>query len=143
MPLARGVWRKPLDRREVEIIQRMERALNYPVTQIAIAVDRNKSTVYRALSIDLRQQIYRASRAGGPPGWQRKRDGLAGGGPGGQRTAPGGPGGRPGRWRTGPGGPTQVARQAARQAGRQPGRQAWNGGGGGGGQAAGGVAGRP
>ena len=109
-----------------------KRALKYPVTQIAIAVDRNKSTVYRALSIDLRQQIYRASRAGGPPGWQRKRDGLAGGGPGGQRTAPGGPGGRPGGWRTGPGGPTQVARQAGREAGRHGVVVVVGGGGGGG-----------
>ena len=56
------VCRKTLARREVEIIQRMKHTLKYPVAQIAETVDRNKSTIYRALTIDLRQQMRRRGR---------------------------------------------------------------------------------
>ena len=57
-----GYCRKPLERREVEIIQRMKKALQYPVTKIAEAVGRNKSTVYRACSIKLSQQMRERGR---------------------------------------------------------------------------------
>ena len=57
-----GYCRKPLDRREVEIMQRMQQALQYPVAKIAEAVGRNKSTVYRAFSIDLSQQMRERGR---------------------------------------------------------------------------------
>ena len=60
------VSRKPLGRREVEIIQRMKRGLNYPVAQIEIAVDRNKSTVYRALSIPHRPRGCNKCQVQGP-----------------------------------------------------------------------------
>ena len=43
------VCRKPLQQREVAIIRRMKNVLGLPVTQIALATDRNKSTVYKAL----------------------------------------------------------------------------------------------
>ena len=43
------VFRKPLTQREVTIIRRLKRVIKLPVTKIAAAVDRNKSTVYKAL----------------------------------------------------------------------------------------------
>ena len=42
-------YRKPLQRREVTIIRRMKKVLKMPVTQIAIAVERRKSSIYKAL----------------------------------------------------------------------------------------------
>ena len=42
-------YRKPLQRREVTIIRRMKKVLKMPVTQIAIAVERHKSSIYKAL----------------------------------------------------------------------------------------------
>ena len=66
--LSMGGSRKPLERREVEIIQRMKQALHYPVAQIAAAVGRNKSTIYRALTIDLRLSV---------PGHVHSRPGCA------------------------------------------------------------------
>ena len=41
--------RKPLEEREAQIIRRMKKVLKLPVTKIALAVDRNKSSVYKAL----------------------------------------------------------------------------------------------
>lgn len=41
--------RMPLQQREVTIMRRMKNVLGLPVTQIALATDRNKSTVYKAL----------------------------------------------------------------------------------------------
>ena len=55
--------RKPLDRREIEIIQRMKKVLKYKTTKIAEAVGRNKSTVYRALKIRLNQTMPRRGRS--------------------------------------------------------------------------------
>ena len=43
------VCRKPLLPREVTIIRRLKRVHKMPVTKIATAVDRNKSSVYKAL----------------------------------------------------------------------------------------------
>ena len=45
------VCRKPIGLREVQIIQRMRRILAMTITQIALAVDRSRTTVYRALDI--------------------------------------------------------------------------------------------
>lgn len=44
--------RVPLKAREVEIIRRMKKVLGLPVTKIALAVNRNKTSVYAALEND-------------------------------------------------------------------------------------------
>ena len=41
--------RVPLGAREVTIIRRLKTVVKLPVTKIALAVDRNKTTVYEAL----------------------------------------------------------------------------------------------
>ena len=41
--------RVPLAAREVQIIRRLKTVIKLPVTKIALAVGRNKTTVYRAL----------------------------------------------------------------------------------------------
>ena len=51
------VMRRPLQRREIEIMQRMKLKLKYPVTQVAAAVGRPKNVVYRALSINLKKPM--------------------------------------------------------------------------------------
>ena len=56
------VMRRPLQRREIEIIQRMKLKLKYPVTQVAAAVGRPKNVVYRALSINLKKPMLKRGR---------------------------------------------------------------------------------
>lgn len=51
------VCRKPLARREIEIIQRMKKVAKVPVKKIATFVGRNKSTIYRALHIKLSKPL--------------------------------------------------------------------------------------
>ena len=41
--------RVPLTSREVAIIRRLKNVVKLPVTKIALAVERNKTTVYKAL----------------------------------------------------------------------------------------------
>ena len=53
--------RVPLAAREVHIIRRLKNIVKLPVTKIAIAVGRNKSTVYSALS-----KKWKASKRGRP-----------------------------------------------------------------------------
>jgi len=43
------VCRKPLEAREVAIIRRMKRVLKLPITKIASVLDRNKTSIYKAL----------------------------------------------------------------------------------------------
>ena len=50
LPAAAMVIRRPLAAREVTIVRRMKKLLQMRVTDIATAVDRNKSSVYKALS---------------------------------------------------------------------------------------------
>ena len=51
-PKTKTYVRMPLQAREVEIIRRLKKVLELPVTKIALAVDRNKTTVYEALGKD-------------------------------------------------------------------------------------------
>ena len=51
---ATAYTRKPLDHREARIIRRMKTVLKAPVTKIATVVERNKSSVYEALSSDFK-----------------------------------------------------------------------------------------
>lgn len=51
------VCRRPLARREIEIIQHMKKVSKVPVKKIADFVDRNKTTVYRALRIKLSKDL--------------------------------------------------------------------------------------
>lgn len=51
--------RMTLDDRERAIIGRLKHVLNMPVTKIALAVGRNKTTVYKALRKSPRQQVRR------------------------------------------------------------------------------------
>ena len=60
------VCRKTLLQREVDIIRRMKRVLKLPVTHIASAVDRDKTTVYKALS-----RSWRPTVRGRPPALSR------------------------------------------------------------------------
>ena len=53
--------RKPLQQREVAIIRSMRQKLNLPVSKIALAVDRNKSTMYKAL-----RKTWKAAKRGRP-----------------------------------------------------------------------------
>ena len=53
--------RVPLAAREVHIIRRLKNIVKLPVTKIAIAVGRNKSTVYSALD-----KKWKASKRGRP-----------------------------------------------------------------------------
>ena len=46
--MAPALKRIPLGAREVEIMRRLHRVIGVPVTKIALAVNRNKSTVYDA-----------------------------------------------------------------------------------------------
>ena len=50
------VCRTPLLEREVTIIRRMKHVLKLPVTKIATAVGRNKTSVYKALSPKFKMQ---------------------------------------------------------------------------------------
>ena len=50
MPVRKqALKRVPLGSREVQIIRRLKRVIKLPVTKIALAVQRNKSSVYKAL----------------------------------------------------------------------------------------------
>ena len=46
---AMGLCRKPLQAREVKIIRNLKKKLKLAVTKIAAAVERNKTSVYKAL----------------------------------------------------------------------------------------------
>jgi hypothetical protein len=47
--------RKPVNKREVEIIKRLKSVIKLPVTKIALAVGRHKKTVYRCLQKKFKQ----------------------------------------------------------------------------------------
>ena len=50
MPVRKqALKRVPLGSREVQIIRRLKKVIKLPVTKIALAVQRNKSSVYKAL----------------------------------------------------------------------------------------------
>ena len=49
LPPSAMVCRKPLAQREVDIIRRLQKVMKMPVAHIAKAVDRNKSSIYKAL----------------------------------------------------------------------------------------------
>ena len=51
----------PLGAREVAIIRRLKSVIKLPVTKIALAVDRNKTTVYGALD-----KTWKSSKKGRP-----------------------------------------------------------------------------
>ena len=53
--------RVPLTAREVQIIRRLKAVIKLPVTKIALAVGRNKTSVYRALD-----KSWKASKRGRP-----------------------------------------------------------------------------
>ena len=57
--------RMTLGDREISIIQRLKNVLGLPVTKIALAVGRNKTTVYKALSTEPGQRPRRGA-AGAP-----------------------------------------------------------------------------
>ena len=54
--------RKPVEKRDVETIERMKKVRKYPATHVASAPGRHKSTVDRARCISLRQQMLRRGR---------------------------------------------------------------------------------
>ena len=58
---------KPVGLREARIIWRMKHVLKLPVTKIAVVVERNKTSIYRALGPDfLRVSMYFRMKATGP-----------------------------------------------------------------------------
>ena len=64
--------RVPLKARKVEIFRRMKKVLDFPVTKIALAVNRNKTSVYVALGDDwaTEKRVRRLAALlalGGPP----------------------------------------------------------------------------
>ena len=54
--MAPTMQRMPLQAREVEIIRRLHQVIGLPVTKIALAVSRNKLTVYGALDKSWRSE---------------------------------------------------------------------------------------
>ena len=63
--------RKPLQAREVAIIRRMHRVLQLPVTHIALATERNKTTIYEALD-----KSWKGSKRGRPPALSKETTSL-------------------------------------------------------------------
>lgn len=58
--------RKPMTQREVEIIQNLKKKLKLPVTHIAKAVERNKTSVYKALKVKGVRKNHKAKKRGAP-----------------------------------------------------------------------------